>query len=65
MKDSHRLCAGFPDGKVKVFDTSKGCLCQEYEGLHFGRIGSLGCTSNLICTGGRDGYVSIHDTRME
>lgn len=32
--------------------------------IHTGRIGSLGCTNNLIVTGGKDGYVSIHDIRM-
>ena len=65
MKDSQKICSGFPDGRVKIFDTTKSLLSQEYDGLHFGRVGSLGCTSNLICTGGRDGYVSIQDIRTE
>lgn len=50
---------------MKIFDTHKSHAFQEFEGLHFGRIGSIGCTNNLICTGGRDGYVSIQDVRME
>ncbi len=31
--------------------------------LHSNRIGSLGCTNNLVITGSKDGYVSIQDIR--
>ncbi len=33
--------------------------------LHFGRVGSLACTDNLIITGSRDGHVSIQDCRLQ
>ena len=33
--------------------------------MHLGRVGSLGCSNNLICSGGRDGYVTIWDQRQE
>ena len=32
--------------------------------MHLGRIGSVGSTNNIICSGGRDGYVSIRDIRQ-
>lgn len=56
---------GFTDGSVKIFDLENAKNSLQFEGLHLGRIGSLGCSHNLICTGGRDGFVSIQDFRME
>lgn len=63
MRHTPKVCAGFTDGVVKVFDILKSKTVMEFEGLHYGRIGSLGCSQNLICTGGRDGFVAIQDLR--
>ena len=50
---------------MKVFDLHKAKLDTQFQGLHYGRVGSLAATNNNICTGGRDGYVSIQDYRMK
>lgn len=63
MRHTPKVCTGFTDGKIKIFDILKSKQVQEFEGLHYGRIGSLGCSHNLVCTGGRDGFVSIQDFR--
>ncbi len=63
--DQHKISAGFTDGQVRVFDISKRVESRSFEGIHCGRIGSLGCSGNLICTGGRDGIVSVQDERAK
>ena len=37
---------------------------DRFETVHLGRIGSVGTSNNIICSGGRDGYVSIRDLRQ-
>jgi len=65
LKQSNKVGVGLTDGSVKIFDLHKTGKSLHFEGLHYGRVGSLGCSHNLICTGGRDGFVSIQDFRQE
>jgi cell division cycle 20-like protein 1, cofactor of APC complex len=58
-----RIALGLSRGDVTLLDIEKQKE-ERYEAVHLGRIGSVGCTSNLICSGGRDGYVSIRDIRQ-
>lgn len=69
MRHNSKIAMGTNEGKVKIFDihqqTRSHLPHSSLNNLHTGRIGSLDCTSNLIVTGGKDGYVNIQDHRME
>jgi prepilin-type processing-associated H-X9-DG protein len=65
LRHNSKVSVGFTDGSVKIFDLCKTRKSLQFDGLHFGRVGSLGCSHNIICTGGRDGFVSIQDYRQE
>lgn len=65
MKHNPKIVTGFTDGCVRIFDIFKSHNSVQFDDLHYGRIGSLGCTNNIIATGGRDGMVAVLDHRME
>jgi len=64
MPGINKAAIGLNRGEVAVFDLQRQKL-DKYCGSHLGRVGSVGCGNNLICSGGRDGYVSIRDPRQE
>lgn len=65
MRENWKVAIGTNEGGVKIFDLHKSEEYSEMTDLHSGRIGSLGCTNNLIISGGKDGYVSIQDYRTD
>jgi cell division cycle 20-like protein 1 (cofactor of APC complex) len=58
------LAFGNTEGEVKLYDLHRKKEVVSFTDLHSKRIGSLGCANNLICTGGRDGMISVQDYRM-
>jgi glucose dehydrogenase len=55
---------GMSRGDITLFDLHKQKY-ERYEGIHLGRVGSVGSAGGLVCSGGRDGYVSIRDLRQQ
>lgn len=64
-KNSPFLAFGSFGGEVKLYDLQRKKEMSSFRGLHVERIGSLGCANNLICTGGRDGMISVQDYRAK
>jgi|JI6StandDraft_1071083.scaffolds.fasta_scaffold04240_8 cell division cycle 20-like protein 1 (cofactor of APC complex) len=62
-KNNPYLAFGNTSGEVQLFDLNKNKQHTMFSNVHAGRIGSLGCTPNLISTGGRDGIITIQDYR--
>ena len=63
MPGSTKAALGLNKGEIILFDLGKQKM-ERYSGAHTGRVGSVGCSNNLICSGGRDGYVSLWDPRQ-
>lgn len=64
MRGGSKVALGLSRGELGVLDFHRQKL-ERLSGVHLGRIGSVGCGPNLICSGGRDGYVSLWDPRQE
>ncbi len=63
MRGGSKVALGLSRGELGVLDFHRQKL-ERLSGVHLGRIGSVGCGPNLICSGGRDGYVSLWDPRQ-
>ena len=48
-----------------VYDINKKKEVTNFSDIHQSRIGSLACTSNLICTGAKNGVVTVNDFRQK
>ena len=48
-----------------VYDLNKKKEVNSFSEVHESRVGSLACTSNLICSGAKNGVVSVNDLRQK
>lgn len=59
------LSVGINDGEIQIWDTIKSKKVNSFADQHTARVGSLGWSSQILCSGSRDKSIVMRDVRMD
>ena len=58
------LSVGVNDGEIQIWDSIKAKKVNTFSEQHTARVGALGWSNNILCSGSRDKSIIMRDVRM-
>ena len=59
------LSIGVNDGEIQIWDSIKAKKVNSFTEQHTARVGALGLSNNILCSGSRDKTIVMRDVRMD